>query len=274
MVKKLIFLDVDGTLTAAGTNTPPESALEAIRRARAAGHKVFLCSGRNLGMLSPLLAYGFDGAVASAGGYVVCGKQVLYDHPMTAAQLQTALDTLHRGGAYCTIEGRDAAFGDDGLAEFLEKQENCTSEMLRWRMAVREELGVRPIAEYDGRPIYKVVFMYSRPEQLMAARAALETEFSFCCQAAPRSIGLNGELINRAFDKGHGVRTVCRHLGVDVADTIGFGDSMNDFEMIQTVGIGVCMENGCQELKGISGRICPPAEQDGLARAFQQLGLI
>ena len=35
-----IFLDIDGTLTVPGSNTPPESALKAIRQARQAGHTV------------------------------------------------------------------------------------------------------------------------------------------------------------------------------------------------------------------------------------------
>ncbi len=33
MGKKLIFLDIDGTLTVPGQNVPPESALSAIRAA-------------------------------------------------------------------------------------------------------------------------------------------------------------------------------------------------------------------------------------------------
>ena len=45
MNSKLIFLDIDGTLTTPGSNIPPESALEAIRLAQRAGHKVFLCPG-------------------------------------------------------------------------------------------------------------------------------------------------------------------------------------------------------------------------------------
>ena len=38
MDRKLIFLDIDGTLTPAGSNVPPASALEAIRKARENGH--------------------------------------------------------------------------------------------------------------------------------------------------------------------------------------------------------------------------------------------
>ena len=55
---KLVFLDIDGTLTPPGSNVPPQSALDAIARARANGHKVFLCTGRNLDMLKPVLQYG------------------------------------------------------------------------------------------------------------------------------------------------------------------------------------------------------------------------
>ena len=70
MSKKLIFLDIDGTLTVAGSNEPPASALEAIKKTQELGNMVFLCTGRNYAMLSPLLKFGFDGMVATAGGYL------------------------------------------------------------------------------------------------------------------------------------------------------------------------------------------------------------
>ena len=81
MSKKVIFLDIDGTLAEPGHSEPPASAIEAVRKAQAAGNLVFLCSGRNYGMLSSFLEYGFDGVVASAGGYILCGENVIYDCP-------------------------------------------------------------------------------------------------------------------------------------------------------------------------------------------------
>ena len=81
MKQKLIFLDIDGTLLPPGEMTVPASAVEAIRQVRANGHKVFLCTGRNLRMTKPLLAYGFDGFVCSAGGYVGCDGKILVDLP-------------------------------------------------------------------------------------------------------------------------------------------------------------------------------------------------
>lgn len=37
MKTKLIFVDIDGTLTPPGTNVPPDSAVEAIKKARDKG---------------------------------------------------------------------------------------------------------------------------------------------------------------------------------------------------------------------------------------------
>ena len=74
---KLIFVDIDGTLTVPGENVPPDSALAAIRKTQAKGNKVFLCTGRNLDMLKPLLVYGFDGIVGSGGAYVTVGDDVI-----------------------------------------------------------------------------------------------------------------------------------------------------------------------------------------------------
>jgi hydroxymethylpyrimidine pyrophosphatase-like HAD family hydrolase len=166
MKQKLIFLDIDGTLTPAGTNTPPDSALAAIRAAQKNGHKVFLCTGRNLAMLSPLLKYGFDGMVASAGGYVTCGDKVLYDCPMTDAQFRTAMDKLHEGGVFCTVEAKDASYGDENLNAFLAGAGEGNSEIERWRRALAEDLDIRPMHEYDGRPVYKIVVMCRQDAQL------------------------------------------------------------------------------------------------------------
>ena len=273
MNKKLVFIDIDGTLTSPGSNIPPESAQRAIRKARAAGHKVFLCTGRNPAMLSPVLVYGFDGAVASGGGYVFCDDRVLFDCPMTPEQQEKALRLFAENGVFRTIEAKDASYCDDGMGEFLERITGGNSELLRWRKALEQELGIGPIRLYDGRPIYKIVFMCEKREQLQPAKEALEGEFNFLVQDVSDGTYVNGELVNRRFDKGSGVRLVAEHLGFAREDCIGFGDSMNDLEMIQNVGVSVCMSNGSPELKKRCTMVCPPVEEDGLAAAFEKLGL-
>lgn len=273
MTRKLVFLDIDGTLTVPGKNEPPASALAAIRAAQEAGHRVFLCTGRNLAMLRPLLRYGFDGAVASAGGYVFLGDRVLFDCPMTVQQRELALRLFRENGVFRTLEALDASFCDEGIAAFLGQISGGNSELVRWRQALEEELGIRPMAEYDGREIYKLVFQCASREQLVPVIGALDGEFHFLVVEDPRSHGLYGEMINRRFDKGSGIRRIAEALGADLADTIGFGDSENDLEMIRTVGTGVCMANGSEALQAYSKMVCPSVTEDGIAVAFRALGL-
>ncbi len=276
MEKKLIFLDIDGTLTEPGSNTPPGSALMAIRQAQEEGHRVFLCSGRSYAMLSPLLEYGFDGVIASSGGYIICGNQVLFDCPMTQEQKLRVLGVLKNNGIFCTIECRDNSYTDESFKEFLKQNENDggNSELLRWREQIESSLGILPMKAYQGQPIYKIVIMCRFAQQLKEPKELLEREFVFCIQEGDQFGIINGELVNRKFDKGRGLEQVCRHFGYSAKDAVAFGDSMNDLEMIRTAAFGVCMENGSQALKNIADFVCPPVSEDGLYKGFVTLGLI
>ena len=103
-----------------------------------------------------------------------------------------------------------------------------------------------------------------------------ESQFVFCESRLGDEGGgiVNGELINRKFDKGTGIKAICGFLGCSLADTIGFGDSDNDLQMTDVVGISVCMANGSDNLKKRCDRICPAVSEDGVAKEFAELGLI
>ena len=184
------------------------------------------------------------------------------------------LRLFQEAGVLRTIEAKDSSYCDEGMGEFLERVSGGNSELLRWRRALEEDLGIRPMKEYDGRPLYKIVFMCEKAEQLAPAIQALEQEFYFLVQDLEAAGCLNGELINRKFDKGSGVKCMAQALGIPLEDTVGFGDSMNDLEMIQTVGFSVCMANGSPTLKKFSDLVCPSVEEEGLAWAFRELGLV
>ena len=275
MENKLLFLDIDGTLTEPGFNTPPDSALKAIKTAQKNGHKVFLCSGRNVAMLSPLLRFGFDGYVASAGGYVVCDNKVVFDRPMKPELFRLAMDCFERNHVFRTVECLDGTFGDEGLGELLEgADEFSNSELLRFRRQLSETLDIRPMKEYNGAPVYKIVFMCTKPEQLKEPMKLLEKDFLFCVQNLDAVGCRNGEIIGLDFNKGIGIKKICEFLGKNMSDTIGFGDSMNDKEMFEAVGYSVCMSNGHPVMKEMANYVCPAVSEDGLCKAFETLGLI
>ena len=279
MEKKLIFLDIDGTLLQPGEMIPPQSALDAIRHAQADGHKVFLCTGRNLRMTKPLLGFGFDGFVCSAGGYVGCDGKILVDIPMEPEQVKGIRAATEKYGVECTLEARDNTYGGvqmiERFAGNFKKAGALNSEAERWRKMMEFGSTIRSIEEYSDEPIYKIVYIAEKPEDLAEARRLYENQFVFCESRLSEFGGnmVNGELINRKFNKGTGIKAICDHLGLPLSSTIGFGDSDNDLEMTDVVGISYCMENGSEHLKKLCDRICPSVQDDGIAKAFEELGL-
>lgn len=75
-------------------------------------------------MLSPLLKYGFDGVIGSAGGYIECMGKVIYDCPMTNEQQKVLLKLLKENGSEeLKIIADDicASVEKDGLLHAFEK---------------------------------------------------------------------------------------------------------------------------------------------------------
>ena len=280
MKRKLIFLDIDGTLLPPGEMRPPQSALDAIHKAQANGHKVFLCTGRNLRMTQPLLPYGFDGFVCSAGGYVGCNGKILVDITMPPEDVAGLRRVLEAHGVECTLEVRDDTYGGvqmiERFARHLEEAGTLNSEAERWRKLMEFGMTIRPLSEYHGEPVYKVVYIAGQEADLDEAKRRYEDRYVFSesLVSGTGSQLVNGELINRKFNKGTGIEAICRELGLSLADTIGFGDSANDLPMTDVVGTSVCMANGTQELKSRCDRVCPAVTEDGIARAFAELGLV
>lgn len=76
-MNKIIFLDIDGTIRDFDGYIP-DSTVDSIRRARANGHIVCICTGRPYFQIEKqIINIGFDGIVSGFGSYVVyAGKCV------------------------------------------------------------------------------------------------------------------------------------------------------------------------------------------------------
>ncbi|WP_277935358.1 HAD family hydrolase [Parablautia muri] len=276
MNSKIIFLDIDGTLTLPGQNEPPESAIRAIEKARRQGHYVFLCTGRSYGMLLPLLKYDFDGIIASAGSYIEYRKKELVNCPVTEEIKRIAMDVLKKNGIFRTVECVDGSYTDEEFKRFLRAhaEEGNNSELLRWREQIERSLNVFPMREYKGQPIYKIIIVCSSWEQLKEPQEVLGDDFVFSIPGEDEYGFINGELINKRFHKGKAVKLVCDYLGIPMSRSVAFGDSINDKEMLEMAGLSICMGNGQEEVKRIADELCPSVSEDGIWHAFLKYNLI
>lgn len=270
---KLIFLDIDGTLVHAGSMEPSERVMTAIRKAQAAGHKVFLATGRSGSLLTKLLDLGFDGAICSAGGYIYVDGKKIYDCPIPPMLVEQARKLFLDAGMGVIMECEQGTYGADSFGAVIAGADDGSSELERWKRMMESSWAVHKASEYRGEPVYKLCFAAEKGSSLDAIRPELEENFKICLFDFRPQI-TNGEIIYKAFDKGRAIARVCEYFGADIADTIAFGDSANDTEMLQAAGIGYCMANGMEEAKAAADRICPSVSEDGVAAAFEELGLI
>ncbi len=64
--------------------------------------------------------------------------------------------------------------------------------------------------------------------------------------------------------KGRALHLLADKLGIDRADTIGVGDSLNDFTMIEAAGLGLGVSNACDDLKAICDEIICSNEEHAI----------
>ncbi len=72
-------------------------------------------------------------------------------------------------------------------------------------------------------------------------------------------------------DKALGVAFVADLHGIARSETIAFGDSGNDIEMILHAGLGVAMGNAPAEIRGIAHKTAPSNDEDGVAQVIEEL---
>lgn len=272
---KIIFFDIDGTLCEPG-KAPSDATVAALHRAQARGHKILIATGRNIPIIPGfLLDIGFDGIVASAGGYITVDGKVLEDRSMPPALLTRALTVLGRYDMSYMLETAEGTFADREkcLAAWARGMSDANSEQRRLMLQLIDGLGVLPMEGFHGQPVYKICFTAGSAEGLQTAVAELGDDFFTVTNMVPGGPALNGETMARGVDKGSAVRKVCAYYGVGVEDAVAFGDSGNDLPMLRAAGTGVAMGNAAPDVKAEADVVCESCQEDGIARQLARMGL-
>lgn len=280
MNKKIIFLDVDGTLTQRDGRVN-ELVQQGIKDARKNGHLVFLCTGRNKSGVKSLLDIGFDGIVCSAGGYIEIGGKKIYDAFIPEEDVQEARNIFSRNHVHYNLEATTCTYQDDEMNKLFVKhhdidEENMNSEMIRLMNEQKERFNIKDLLLYDQnpKPIHKICFIALDENDLEEPKKLLSEKYTFIIHTMFSGETTNGEIIMKNMSKGDAVRKVVEHLGLSMDDTICFGDSMNDYEMVEACHYSVVMDNGDDELKAIASAICESVEDDGIYHEMKRLKLI
>lgn len=277
-MKKLLFFDIDGTLAYPRFNPSPKT-VEAIRKTKANGHKVFLSTGRTLDSVpEKVMEIGFDGGIFSAGGFVIYGDTVLSHRFMPDPLVQKILFLLQRETVFYTLETSGGKFKSENDKDILSQLDmtEASSEMQRFSEELLFDTTLRSLSEYNGQSVYKIVFFgtdHSVADRLSAVLegSAKVVRFDNLVPDFPLTAG---EISDLSINKGLALQEICRYLDKSEADCIAFGDSMNDSEILETAGVGIAMGNAEVRVRELADMVCDSCENDGIAKALHDLDLI
>lgn len=276
MSSHAVFLDVDGTYLDSSRQVPP-SAVDAVRRARANGHQVFLCTGRAIAEIGESITEaGFDGVISSGGGHVSYGDEVLLHHTIPVELLERTRAFLDATGLDYIMEANSGLYPSSGvrrrLAQIVHPE---LSEAELDGLVASDAVILKPLANPAGGipPINKIVVLGSD-----TPADHIRTEFAGELDVIEGTIPPYGpnmcELVLPGVHKATAIAALLDHAGLDREDSIAFGDSVNDLEMIDYVAVGVAMGNSHPDVLAIADVVTDSADDDGIARGFARLGLV
>lgn len=259
-MRKLIFLDLDGTIIDHSIHAIPKSAVQAINKARANGHEVVLATGRPPSLTGLLLKeIHFDAFVGANGRYVSYEGEVLRKKVIPRKTLDAFLEDMD-------AHDIDVAFlGTKDYFIRKERPNELVHSFSEHYHIPYPKLITDPDALND---VLQMVMFFNHEGSLESFnRKYPELDFNI---SSPYTADVN----TKDGLKEIGIKVFTDYLDIPIEDTIAIGDGHNDISMIQLAGTGVAMGNACEPLKNAADIVTDTVSNDGLYKAFETLKLI
>ena len=259
---KALFFDIDGTLVSFKTHEIPESTVMAIAKAKKDGVGIYISTGRplqiinNLGAIKPYI----DGYITTNGAFCFVGDKTVCCNPIPSDDVDRLIS--------------DADAND-------------------YAVLVVGESGVRL---YNHKPVFDEVFVRElnvtnidvslsaidiiKSEKILQLTPFFSVEHEkYILPFLPDCVSGRWhpaftDITAVGADKGKGLESMAEYLGLDISQTIAFGDGGNDVSILKRAGIGVAMGNAGEEARAASDYITSSVDDDGILNALIHFGVV
>ncbi|WP_133917631.1 Cof-type HAD-IIB family hydrolase [Streptomyces sp. NBC_00582] len=260
---RLVVTDMDGTLLDDDKRIP-EGLWDTLARLRERGVLFSPASGRQYATLAEEFAEVADGMVfiAENGTYVVRDGRELSSDPLepgVAARIVGAVRGLAAGGVDlgAVVCGKRSAYVERADEAFL-------AEVRRYY--VRCEV-VEDLTAVDDEVIKVALFDFGPVEETTAPALAPFAD--------THQVVVSGEhwvdVMNRTANKGAALRRLQRELGITPAQTMVFGDYLNDLEMLDAADWSFAMANAHPQVVGRARHLAPSNNDNGVLRTIARV---
>lgn len=249
MKKRLLFLDLDGTLLNDAKEITSGNR-EALERTLKRGHGVIITTGRPLkSAMAQAERLGLD----KPGCYVIAyNGAMIYDWgkqeklQFCSLEIPTVIRVFEQakrlGQHVQTYDTFNVLVEPDGDDEAVRRYCNMVGMTHRVIGDVHTDLREEPVK--------CLVINYQEKSGLLKMQAWIREQMPqldcyFSCEQFL-------EVVPKGMNKGTAVRTLCRMLDVEIENAVAAGDAANDLAMLKAAGIGAAMINGTDEVKAIA----------------------
>ena len=270
MEKKLLVLDVDGTLVNNNKDITPRTK-DALFRAMEAGHSVMIASGRPT---PGVQRYVEELRLAEYGGYTLTynGARVqdcrtgrdIYEKRLPNKLLRPIYEYAEEHDLGIITYEKDMSIDPQVLSG------RRLDDWLLWEARINQlSVGVcENFLDYVNYDLYKVL-LTADPEKSEGHMKELQKRFGDTANVM-RSEAFFIEVTARRIDKARTLARVIGPIGITQTNTICCGDAFNDISMVEYAGVGVAMGNAKPEVKEVADYITAGNEEDGIAQVVER----
>lgn len=263
--RKIIFLDLDGTLTN-NEKKITKKTKEKLIEIQKQGHIIALASGRPTPGIVPVAK---ELELEKFGGYILAfnGGKVI-DCSTNKTVFENVMDRK-----YVPELIRYARVHNLGLISYDLKQALVATRMDKY--IFREAIVINKIPAYMT-DVEK--YLDFNPNKCLCTAKPEESEFyekdlikRFGDKLSIyRSCDFFIEIMPKGIDKAASIEKLIGLLGIARESTIACGDGLNDLSMIKYAGVGVAMENAAKEVKEVADYITASNNDDGIVQVIDK----
>ncbi len=269
MAIKLILLDLDGTLLNSDKQISPAN-YRALERAAAAGVHIVPSTGRFYsGMPQVVRDLPFVRYVVAVNGAQVYDRaedRILCREEIGLETAFRVFDELDRLPVIYDCYQDESGYDDSDMYARVDEFISDPHVNAMVKATRRPVPDLRAFLRARGRPVQKLQMFFRDMDRRAAELERLPKLFPDLVVTS--SIANNIELNAPKANKGEALRFLCRHLGLDVSESMSFGDSSNDLSMILAAGVGVAMANAGPDLLRAADYVTDTNDNDGVAGAI------
>lgn len=257
---KIIFLDIDGTLTNS-QKVITERTLNILMEAQKRGIILALASGRPDKGIEPLTKKlqldTFGGYILSFNGARVKNIQtnsVIYENSLSMEAFKRAYELSKKYNVDIITYNDDYIISETDNNKYLDIESRINKIPVKKVPSMIQFVDYNPtkcLVLGDGDYLASIENDF---KQSMGDLANVYRSEPYFIEVVPTGI-----------DKAKSIEKLINIINIEHSKTMAFGDGFNDISMVKYVSCGVAMANGCNEIKFVADYVTSSNDDDGIA---------